>query len=229
MRQGSGASKNEAVDGLTRSPRVGYVCRPDHATPPGENVLGMVPTGRRDETKLVELVQDGDADAFDELVRRYLDRGYAVALSILGVPQDAEDAVQTAFIRALERIDQLRQGSPFGPWFYSVLRSTALNLRRRESLRSHEEIPVSTSGGPSPERDLARTITRDRVLGALAELPEQQRTAVMLYDLEGYSHQEVAEVLGVAVGTSRAHVHHGRKALRGKLGPLFEPAEMEED
>jgi len=188
----------------------------------------MVPTGRRDEIELVELVQGGDDAAFDELVRRYLDRGYAVALSILGVPQDAEDAVQTAFIRALERIDQLRPGSPFGPWFYSVLRSTALNLRRREGLRSHEEIPASASGGPDPERDLARTLTRQKVLAALAELPEQQRTAVTLYDLEGYSHHEVAEVLGVAVGTSRAHVHHGRRALRDRLGPMVESLEEEE-
>ncbi|MGD8496728.1 MAG: sigma-70 family RNA polymerase sigma factor, partial [Gemmatimonadales bacterium] len=71
------------------------------------------------------------------------------------------------------------------------------------------------------------TLTRERVLDALAELPEQQRTAVTLYDLEGYSHQEVAEVLGVAVGTSRAHVHHGRKALRDRLGPMIEWQEEE--
>ncbi|HSM08637.1 MAG TPA: sigma-70 family RNA polymerase sigma factor [Gemmatimonadota bacterium] len=187
-----------------------------------------MPTGRRDEAELVGLVQGGDATAFDELVRRYMDRGYAVALSILGIPQDAEDAVQTAFIRALERMDQLRPGSPFGPWFYSVLRSTALNLRRRESLRSHEEIPVSASGGSNPERELDRTLTRSRVLAALEELPEQQRTAVILYDLEGYSHREVAEILGVAVGTSRAHVHHGRKALRDHLGPVIE-LETEEE
>lgn len=190
-------------------------------------MLAKVPRGEREEAELVELVQDGDTAAFDELVRRYMDRGYAVALSILGTPQDAEDAVQTAFIRALERIDQLRPGSPFGPWFYSVLRSTSLNLRRHEGLRSHEEIPVSASGGPDPERDLDRSLTRDRVLKALAELPEQQRTAVTLYDLEGYSHQEVADVLDVAVGTSRAHVHHGRKALRARLGPGIELVEDE--
>jgi len=182
----------------------------------------MVPTGHRDEASLVEAVQGGDAGAFDELVRHYLERAYAVALSILGVPQDAEDAVQTAFLRALERIDQLRPGSPFGPWFYSVLRSTALNLRRREGLRSHEQIPVGASSASSPERDLDRALTRGRVLAALEELPEQQRTAVVLYDLEGYSHREVAEALGVAVGTSRAHVHHGRRALRDRLGPVIE-------
>lgn len=187
----------------------------------------MVPTGRREEPELVELVQAGDGPAFDELVRRYLDRGYAVALSILGNEQDAEDAVQTAFLRGLERIDQLRAGSPFGPWFYSVLRSTALNLRRRESLRSHDEIPASAAGGPDPARDLSRTLTREKLLAALEALPEQQRSAVMLYDLEGYSHQEVADVLGVAVGTSRAHVHHGRRALRERLGRTIEWQEVE--
>lgn len=182
-------------------------------------------TAGSDEPGLVSLVQQGDAEAFDELVRKYTDRGYAVALSIVGNELDAEDAVQTAFIRALERIEQLRPGSPFGPWFYSVLRSTALNLRRREKLRTHDEIPAGAAGGPNPERDLQRSLLRSRVLAALAELPEQQRTAVTLYDLEGYSHNEVAEVLGVAVGTSRAHVHHGRRALRRSLGPLIERGE----
>jgi len=176
----------------------------------------------RDEPGLVSLVQQGDVAAFGELVKRYTDRAYGVALSIVGTPQDAEDVVQTSFIRALERIDQLRPGSPFGPWFYSVLRSTALNLRRREGLRRHEEIPDATAGGERPDADLDRTLTREQVLAALETLPEQQRTAVVLYDLEGFSHREVAESLGVAVGTSRAHVHHWRKALRELLGPVVE-------
>jgi RNA polymerase sigma-70 factor (ECF subfamily) len=173
---------------------------------------------RRDEPGLVDRVRRGDERAFATLVDRYADAAFAAALSILGEPQDAEDAVQNAFIRALERIDQLEGGSPFGPWFYRVLRSTALNLRRHEALRTHEELPVSAGGGPSPETDLDRALTRERVLEALARLPEQQRLAVTLYDLEGYSHQEVAGILGIAVGTSRAHVHHGRRTLREMLG-----------
>lgn len=185
----------------------------------------MVPSREREEPELVESVRAGDASAFDALVLRYADRGYAVALSILGVPQDAEDAVQTAFLRALERIDQLRPGSEFGPWFYSVLRSTALNLRRREALRSHAPIPSSAAQNEDPGLELDRTLARERLLEALAGLPEQQRTAVVLYDLEGYSHREVAAVLGVAVGTSRAHVHHGRRALRGLLQPDGETEE----
>ena len=172
-----------------------------------------------EEQALVRAVQAGDDKAFGTLVDGYLDSAYATALSVLRNAHDAEDAVQSAFIRALERIDQLKPGSPFGPWFYRVLRSTCLNLRRREALRSHEEIPVSAAGGRNPERDLQSELTRERVMVALGELPEMQRLAVTLYDLEGYSHQEIGEILGIAVGTSRAHVHHARRALRRLIGP----------
>jgi RNA polymerase sigma-70 factor (ECF subfamily) len=170
-----------------------------------------------DEPGLVAAVQAGDSGAFGTLVERYLAPGYAVALSILRHEQDAEDAVQSAFIRALERIDHLRPGSRFGPWFYRVLRSTCLNLRRREALRAHGALPETASGGDDPHQTLERTEARDHVLTALGELPERQRLAVMLYDLEGYDHGEIAEILDIAIGTSRANLHHGRKALRNAL------------
>ncbi|MBT8479446.1 MAG: RNA polymerase sigma factor [Gemmatimonadetes bacterium] len=173
-----------------------------------------------EEQALVRAVQDGDDDAFGALVDRYLEAAFATALSVLRNTHDAEDAVQSAFIRALERIDQLKPGSPFGPWFYRVLRSTCLNLRRREALRSHEEIPVSAAGGRNPDRDLQEELTRETVMVALGELPEMQRLAITLYDLEGYSHQEIGDILGIAVGTSRAHVHHARRALRKLIGPI---------
>jgi RNA polymerase sigma-70 factor (ECF subfamily) len=182
-----------------------------------------------EEQTLVRQVQNGSEDAFGSLVDRYLDEAYAIAVSVLRDAHDAEDAVQGAFIRALERIDQLKPGSPFGPWFYRVLRSTCLNLRRREALRRHEEIPVSAAGGPDPEKDLQRELTRERVVIALGELPEMQRLAVTLYDLEGYSHQEIAGILGIAVGTSRAHVHHARRALRRLIGPDVGPANAEDE
>lgn len=181
-----------------------------------------------DEPSLVRQVKAGDEAAFGVLVDRYMETGFAVAVSVLGNPHDAEDAVQNAFIRALERIDQLKPGSPFGPWFFRVLRSTALNLRRREILRTHEEIPASASAGTNPAKEWERGLTREAVLRALGELPEMQRLAVTLYDLEGYSHREIAEILEIAVGTSRAHVHHGRKSLKELLGDDFVPNDEEE-
>lgn len=172
------------------------------------------------EAALVEAVQNGDEQAFGRLVDRYTDEGYAVALGILRNPHDAEDALQNAFIRALEKIHHLRPGSPFGPWFYRVLRSTCLNYLRRQNLRSHGEIPASAASGSNPEAETLRRIDREEILAAVGELPEMQRTAVMLYDLEGYSHREISEILDIAVGTSRAHVHHGRRTLRRTLGSV---------
>lgn len=179
------------------------------------------------EAELVRSVQEGGRAAYGELVERYMDPAYAVALSIMRHEQDAEDAVQAAFVRALDKIDHLRPGSPFGPWFYRVLRSTCLNLRRRETLRSHDPIPVGAAGGTDPARELERSRARERVLRALEELPERQRLAVVLYDLEGYEHREIAEILEIAAGTSRANLHHGRKALREILG-RDEPEEADE-
>jgi RNA polymerase sigma-70 factor (ECF subfamily) len=170
-----------------------------------------------DEPALVRAVQNGDRRAFGALVQRYLEPAYAVALGLSHNEQDAEDGVQAAFLRALERIDQLRPGSPFGPWFYSVLRSTCLNLLRRESLREHGEIPAVAAGKDDPEKELGRTQARERVLEALERLPEQQRMAVFLYDLEGYDHAEIARIMNIAVGTSRANLHHGRRSLRRAL------------
>ena len=177
--------------------------RPDPESDPGA-----------DEPGLVEAVQAGDVEAFARFVTRYTDPAYAIALSILRHEQDAEDAVQAAFIRALERIGQLRPGSRFGPWFYRVLRSTCLNLRRRELLRTHSELTETAASRDDPHREFERSDARKRVLEALEQLPERQRTAVMMYDLEGYDHGEIAAILGIAVGTSRANLHHGRHALR---------------
>ena len=190
----------------------------------GETTVSPTSEGTRDpdrgadEPGLVEAVQNGDDRSFSPLVTRYMEPAYAVALSILRHEQDAEDAVQAAFIRALDRIGQLRPGSRFGPWFYRVLRSTCLNLRRREMLRTHSELTDTAASPDDPHRELEQSNARRRVLSALEQLPERQRTAVMMYDLEGYDHAEIANILEIAVGTSRANLHHGRQALRRILG-----------
>lgn len=171
-----------------------------------------------DEPELVRAVQEGDRRAFGRLVDRYLDEAYAVATGILGRPHAAEDAVQNAFLRALDRIDDLEEGSPFGPWFFRVLRSVCYNATRRESRRPDSSIPPGTAGASDPEAEALRRLDRVRVLDALGELPDRQRSAVLLYDVQGYSHAEIGEILGISPGTSRAHLHHGRKKLRRRLG-----------
>jgi len=205
---------------LAKNPRADARPTDSSVTPNPQNMRD--PDRGADEPGLVEVVQKGDVQSFSTLVARYMDPAYAVALSILRHEQDAEDAVQAAFIRALDRIGQLRPGSRFGPWFYRVLRSTCLNLRRRELLRTHSELTDTASSGDDPHREYERNDARQRVLTALAQLPERQRTAVMMYDLEGYNHADIAEILEIAVGTSRANLHHGRQALRRILGASAE-------
>lgn len=171
-----------------------------------------------DEPELVRSVQEGDRRAFGRLVDRYLEEAYAVAVGILHRSHAAEDAVQNAFLRSLDRIDDLDPGSPFGPWFFRVLRSVCYNGRRREGRRPDSSIPPGTSGSSDPEAEALRRLDRARVLDALRDLPRRQRSAVLLYDVQGYSHAEIGEILGISPGTSRAHLHHGRKKLRQALG-----------
>lgn len=194
---GSGVADREADSGDDRAPTEGI---PD------------------DEPGLVRAVQEGDRRAFGRLVDRYLDEAYAVATGILHRPHAAEDAVQNAFLRALDRIDDLEEGSPFGPWFFRVLRSVCYNAMRRESRQPDSRVPPGTAGASDPEAEALRRLDRVRVLEALDELPDRQRSAVLLYDVQGYSHAEIGEILGISPGTSRAHLHHGRKKLRRSLG-----------
>lgn len=188
-----------------------------------------------DEPALVEAVQAGDLNAFSPLIERYTAPGYAVALSILRHEEDAEDAVQAALVRALDKISQLRPGSRFGPWFYRVLRSTCLNLRRHEMVRGRGSVGIDlnvvdiATSQEDPHREFERTDARKRVLEALHQLPERQRTAVMMYDLEGYDHEDIAKVLDIAVGTSRANLHHGRKALKRILTGNIESGQEEQE
>ncbi len=100
-------------------------------------------------------------------------------------------------------------------------------------LRTHSELTDTAASSDNPHREFERSSARERVLTALEQLPERQRTAVLMYDLEGYDHADIAEILEIAVGTSRANLHHGRQALRRILGAtdrvMPERAEEEED
>ena len=171
-----------------------------------------------DEPVLVKRVRAGDSDAYATLVRRYLRTAFAVAYGILGQVEDAEDLVQDAFVKALERIDRLRPGSRFGPWFYRLLKNEALNRRRWRARRETEPLSESApASGASPAAEAERSGLRRRLRALLDRLPEAQATVVVMHDVEGFSHAEIARALGIPEGTSRSHLHHARKRLRGWL------------
>ncbi len=170
------------------------------------------------DAQLVALARSGDRSAFGELVRRHQRSVYAVALAVTRSPADAEDVVQESFVMALTKLDECRDPARFAQWLLAIARNRAKNLIRRESLRSGEPIPAHVSApDPSPERYASIRELRGRLLEALGHLTEVQREIVLLHDLEGWKHAEIAERLDMPKGTVRSHLHHARKALRSRL------------
>lgn len=175
-----------------------------------------------DEPFLVERVRRGDRAAFGDLVDRYADQAFAVAYGFLQHVEDAEDLVQDAFLRALERIESLSRGSAFGPWFYRLLVNAALNRRKYLARRRTQPLPLEAAGGASPAADSERAELRGRLSEALGTLPAELETVVILHDLEGFTHPEIAAVLGIPEGTSRSHLFRARRLLRERLADYDE-------
>lgn len=170
-----------------------------------------------DEPGLVARAKRGDREAFAALVERYADQAFAVAYGFLQHVEDSEDLVHDAFIRALERIDSLQPGSSFGAWFYRLLVNTALNRRKYLARRRTEDVPMTAAGGASPAIDSERAELRSRLAWALGKLPGELETIVILHDLEGFTHPEIAGVLEIPEGTCRSHLSRARRMLRDLL------------
>ena len=165
--------------------------------------------------ELVRKAREGDNGAFGTLVSKYMRAAYAVSRSVTGGHQDAEDAVQEAFIVALERLEECRSPDRFSGWFLAIVRNRSRNLVRREILRDTEDVPKGAADtGRTPEQVREQTELQERLQSALQRLPQVQREIVLLHDLEGWKHREIAERLELPAGTIRSHLHFARKALR---------------
>ena len=168
--------------------------------------------------QLVRKARGGDEAAFGHLVERYQRPAYAVALSVTGRHEDAEDAAQEAFLVALDRLEECRSPERFGGWLMTIVRNRSKNLVRREALRETDEVPPGArSKIPTPDRVAETTELRARLREALMGLPQMQRQIVLLHDLEGWKHREIADRLDLPCGTVRSHLHFARKALRSAL------------
>lgn len=172
---------------------------------------------------LVERVLHGDAAAYGSLVTRHMQRAFAIAYRVVEHREDAEDIVQDAFMRTLERIDQLERGRPFRPWFLRIVVNQALNFRRARGIRGTVGIPESAAAsGIQPDRAAENAELRTQLTAALNKLPEKQRTIVQLADLEGLRSAEIGRIMELSDGTVRWHLHEARKALRHALGSIRE-------
>jgi RNA polymerase sigma-70 factor, ECF subfamily len=187
----------------------------------------------RDESELVVELQSGSETAFDWLVTHYHGAVYSLILGMLGDVADAADGTQEVFLKAFRGIRGFRQGSSLKTWLYRIAIREALNHRRwfkrhlqknvsidAESDESHTQIDVQDLGA-SPFEQLATREVQLAVQGALHQIPEVFRSAVILRDLEGLSYEEVAEVLECSIGTVKSRILRGRRALREILEPLL--------
>ena len=173
---------------------------------------------------LVAQTLAGDRAAFGTLIERYAGQARRVARAVLGDPDDADDAAQDGFLSALVKLGQYDARRPFGPWLMRIVANAATDRRRRRNVRRVE--PLNTAlvgGGPRPDAAAVQSELGDRLRVALAELPERRRKAVVLFDVEGYSHAEIAGILGIPEGTVRSEVFHARRRLRTLLADWKEP------
>lgn len=140
---------------------------------------------------------------------------YSVALGIMKERADAEDVVQDAFVKALERLEDC-DPHKFGAWFLRIVRNQAHSTHRYLGVRDAAPLDAvpSASDEPGPQQDAERMQLRRTLLHAMDGLSDVQRQVLLLHDLEGWKHREIAEILEVPEGTVRAHLFHARRALR---------------
>jgi RNA polymerase sigma-70 factor (ECF subfamily) len=166
---------------------------------------------------LVARAQAGDQTAFRELYRQHAGRVYALCLRLTGDGRDAEERTQDVFVRLWDKLRSFRGDSAFSSWLHRLAVNVVLNERRttgrREQRVMSAEDPDNVAGAQHAA-PLHLSIDLER---AIAELPDGAREVFVLYDIEGYGHGEIAQLVGIAEGTSKAQLFRARRLLREKL------------
>jgi RNA polymerase sigma-70 factor (ECF subfamily) len=181
------------------------------------------------DVELVSRIRSGDAAAFEALMQRHFRMAFLIAFAQLGNRADVEDLCQEAFVRCWERIHECRDPSHVSGWIAMIVRNMAHNRRDylavRETRALDESVRIQTGG---VERDAERSELRSRLTRALQSLPLIQREIVLLHDLEGWKHAEIAARLDLSTEMSRRHLSDARKRLRLELADLS-PLEVDHD
>jgi RNA polymerase sigma-70 factor, ECF subfamily len=177
----------------------------------------------RELDRFVDAARNGDRSAFDELVRRTYVDTYTLALRLTADEEDARDVVQEAYLRAWRGLSRFRGDAQFSTWMYRITANTAyssVKRRRRhraETLDSMHNEPVELHPDLQPEGAAESSAMLDRLSLALEALPPKLRVLVVLKDVYGLSHEEIAEELGISVPAAKVRLHRGRKRLRDLL------------
>ncbi len=189
-------------------------------------------TPEQSDLALVQRVQRGERSAFDVLVLRYQQKVLKLVLRYVRDPMEAEDVCQEAFIKAFRAIGSFRGDSAFYTWIYRIAINTAKNAlvasKRRPinygiDVKDPEQgdLEARLTDGETPEQLLLTEEIRETVNRAMADLPEDLRTAIVLREIDGLSYEEIAESMGCPVGTVRSRIFRAREAIDHRLRPIF--------
>ncbi len=181
------------------------------------------------EKELIASARNGDSDSFGELYRRHNGRIFYLCYRMVNDTELAEDLTQEAFVHAFRRLSTFRQESRFTTWMHRVAVNTVLMFirKRKSSIREYPLDPTfgSEEDGPSEgplygQADDMLSSTTDRVAlqRAIADLPPGYRLMVILHDVHGYEHQEIAEIFGCTTGNTKSQLHKARLRLRAAIG-----------
>lgn len=175
-------------------------------------------------THLLQQAQSGDDGAFETLYRENVGRVYALSLRLAGDTQGAEELTQDVFVKAWEKLRSFRGDSAFSSWLYRLAVNIALNTRRSERRRLNRtgELVLELSDGTVACGERFGAHTKERSVDidlerAIASLPSGARAVFVLYDIEGFKHEEIANMTGMAIGTSKSHLFRARRLLREAL------------
>lgn len=182
-----------------------------------------------DDLAIVQKVQAGDVDAFDELVTKYRERIYAVVYNLTSNREDASDLTQDAFIKAFQSVGRFQGKSSFFTWLYRIALNTTLTHLRKNKLRrflSFEKmndedhsagfIDQLTTDSDSDKNTLMNEL-QEKLNDAFQKLSVKHRTVITLYEIDGLSHKEIADIVGTSVGTVRSRLHYAKQFLQAEL------------
>ena len=196
-----------------------------------------------DEALIESFRKTKDSNYFKSLVRRYQNRIYSAALRMLGSNQEAEEVVQETYIKVHQNLDKFRRQSSFAAWVFRIAHNICVDtLRERQRKGGFQLVALDPQGGgdheesaegpggvvsqvadasPCPEVELTLNEQTQLIESSLKSLPDSQRAVIVLCDIEGFSYEEIAEIVGASVGTVRSRIHYGRLKLRELLEPYF--------
>lgn len=190
--------------------------------------MDRTPENARDQA-LVEEARAGNLEAFNQLVVLYQDYLFAMTVRVVREPDIAEDAVQEAFFSAYRNLERF-SGSSFRAWLTRIAINAARDILRKRKRRPSEPYPEWEDDSwqpPAPAREGPEQVSlagqqRSAIAHCLEGITDDQRAAIVLYDVQGYDYSEIAAITGVSVGTVKSRIHRGRLSLRACLEPDME-------